>query len=146
MHYCLPPPMAGFFEFSLMRVRADIDQKALSELFYQYINVEEDFIQALFVDGETQLGRVFVHEAGPARARTRCTSWITSGRARSIQTPRTSGVGMCYCRHKMEHVGRACDAPLDICMTFNGTAGLADPPRLRPAVDAAEGLDLLQQA
>ena len=30
--YCLPPPMAGFFEFSMMRVRNDIDQKALSEL------------------------------------------------------------------------------------------------------------------
>jgi len=31
--YAMPPPMAGFFEFSLMRVRDDIDQKALSELF-----------------------------------------------------------------------------------------------------------------
>jgi hypothetical protein len=30
--YALPPPMAGFFEFSMMRVRGDIDQKALSEL------------------------------------------------------------------------------------------------------------------
>ncbi|HLP17426.1 MAG TPA: (Fe-S)-binding protein, partial [Bacteroidota bacterium] len=39
--YSLPPPMAGFFEFSLMRVRDDVDQKVLSELFYQYLNVEE---------------------------------------------------------------------------------------------------------
>ncbi|MCK4890049.1 MAG: (Fe-S)-binding protein, partial [Candidatus Aminicenantes bacterium] len=36
MVYSLPPPMAGFFEFSLMRIRDDIDQKVLSELFYQY--------------------------------------------------------------------------------------------------------------
>ncbi len=27
MEYSLPPPMAGFFEFSLMRVREDVDQK-----------------------------------------------------------------------------------------------------------------------
>ena len=60
--YALPPPMAGFFEFSLMRVRDDIDQKVLSELFYQYMNVEEDFIRELFTQGETQLGRTFVHE------------------------------------------------------------------------------------
>jgi hypothetical protein len=60
--YSLPPPMAGFFEFSLMRVRGDIDQKLLAELFYQYLNVEEDFIKALFVNGETQLGRIFVNE------------------------------------------------------------------------------------
>ena len=61
-HYVLPPPMAGFFEFSLMRVRDDIDQKLLSELFFQYLNVEEDFIRELFTRGETQLGRAFVHE------------------------------------------------------------------------------------
>ena len=43
--YVLPPPMAGFFEFSLMRVRGDVDQKALAELFYQYLNVEADFVR-----------------------------------------------------------------------------------------------------
>ena len=54
--------MAGFFEFSLMRTRGDLDQKALSELFHQYLNVEEEFVKALFTEGETQLGRVFVQE------------------------------------------------------------------------------------
>ena len=46
--YILPPPMAGFIEFALMRTRGDIDQKLLSELYYQYLNVEEDFIKDLF--------------------------------------------------------------------------------------------------
>ncbi|MDA3898499.1 MAG: hypothetical protein PF482_20360 [Desulfobacteraceae bacterium] len=55
--YTLPPPMAGFFEFSLMRVRHDIDQKILSELFYQYLNMKEEFIRDLFTRGKTQLGR-----------------------------------------------------------------------------------------
>ena len=59
--------MAGFFEFSMMRIREDIDQKALSELFYQYLNVEEDFIRELFTRGETQLGRVFVNEPALSR-------------------------------------------------------------------------------
>ena len=81
MHYVLPPPMAGFFEFSLMRVRDDIDQKLLSELFYQYLNVEDDFIRELFTRGETQLGRAFVHEPR-CRTRTPCTCWIRSGPAR----------------------------------------------------------------
>lgn len=43
--FVLPPPMAGFFEFSLMRIRTDLDQKLLSQLFYQYLNVEEDFVR-----------------------------------------------------------------------------------------------------
>ena len=41
--YVLPPPMAGFFEFSMMRIRDDIDQKVLAELFYQYMNVGRGF-------------------------------------------------------------------------------------------------------
>jgi hypothetical protein len=60
--YILPPPMAGFFEFSMMRTRGDIDQKLLGELYYQYLNVEEDFVKQLFFSTETRLGRVFVQE------------------------------------------------------------------------------------
>ena len=45
----MPPPMAGFIEFALMRTRGDIDQKYLSELYYQYMNVEEDFVKELFL-------------------------------------------------------------------------------------------------
>ena len=56
--YALPPPMAGFFEFSLMRVRHDIDQKVLSELFYQYMNVEEDFIKSLTLSRGCTLKRL----------------------------------------------------------------------------------------
>jgi hypothetical protein len=29
--------MAGFFEFSMMRVRGDVDQRRLAELFYEYL-------------------------------------------------------------------------------------------------------------
>ena len=36
--FVMPPPMAGFIEFALMRTRGDIDQKYLSELYYQYMN------------------------------------------------------------------------------------------------------------
>ena len=39
-----------------------------------------------------------------------------------IKTASHRGVGMCYCRHKMEHLDRACDAPMQICMTFNNSA------------------------
>lgn len=143
--YSLPPPMAGFFEFSMMRYRDDIDQKLLAELFYQYLNVEEDFIRELFTVGDTQLGRTFVHE--PVLNRENAIYVLDYERASEvIETASHMGVGVCYCRHKMFHMGKSCDAPMDICMTFNGVAeSLIRSGYARP-VDKAEGQDLLQTA
>ena len=143
--YALPPPMAGFFEFSMMRVRNDIDQQVLSELFYQYLNVEEDFVRDLFTQGETRLGRVFVNE--PVLSSENSLHVLDYERATEIiKTATHIGVGMCYCRHKMAHVGRACNAPMDICMTFNTTAAsLTKHGHARP-IDSSECLDLLQLA
>jgi ferredoxin len=143
--YIMPPPMAGFFEFSLMRLRADLDQKALSELYYQYINVEEDFIKALFVTGETQLGRALVHEpAIPADSGFHVLDYERASHI--VKTASRIGIAMCYCRHKMGHVGRACDAPMDICMTFNRAAdSLIRHGIVRP-VTVEECMGLLERA
>jgi ferredoxin len=144
-HYVLPPPMAGFFEFSLMRVRDDIDQKLLSELFYQYLNVEEDFIRQLFTRGETQLGRTFVHE--PALSEENAFFVLDYERATEIiKTSPHRAISLCYCRHKMHHLGRACNAPLDICMTFNNTAASLIKHGIAREVDVSECLDLLLSA
>ncbi|MEW6711945.1 MAG: 4Fe-4S dicluster domain-containing protein, partial [Candidatus Riflebacteria bacterium] len=143
--YALPPPMAGFFEFSLMRVRSDVDQKVLSELFYQYLNVEEDFIRALFTEGETQLGRVFVNE--PALSDENALHVLDYERAtRIIETATDIGVGTCYCRHKMSHLGRACSAPMEICLTLNVTASSLIRHGHAKRIDRSECLDLLQLA
>ena len=145
MIYQLPPPMAGFFEFSLMRMRDDIDQKLLSELFYQYLNVEEDFIKDLFLRGDTQLGRVFVQERTlPSKTALHVLDYERASEV--IKTATHIGVGMCYCRHKMHHVGRACDAPMDICMTFNSTADSLTRHGVARRIDTVECLDLLQKA
>jgi ferredoxin len=143
--YVLPPPMAGFFEFSLMRLRGDIDQKLLSELFYQYLNVEDDFVRALFGTGETQMGRVFVHE--PTLTEENALHVLDYERATEvIKTATARGVGLCYCRHKKSHLGQACAAPMDICMTFHTSAASLIRHGYARSIDAEEGLDLLQQA
>jgi len=143
--YVLPPPMAGFFEFSMMRIRPDIDQKALGELFYQYLNVEEDFIRELFTRGDTQLGRVFVNEQVLSSENN--LHVLDYERATEvIKTANHIGVGLCYCRHKMEHMGRACKAPMEICMTFNTTAASLTKHGHARRIDRIECMDLLQEA
>src|SRR5512133_1424794 len=143
--YSMPPPMAGFFEFSLMRYRNDIDQKSLSALYYQYMNVEEDFIKDLFLTGETQAGRVYVNEK--VLSNENALHVLDYERASEvIKTASAIGVGVCYCRHEMQHLGKNCDAPLDICMTFNETADSLTRHSIARRIDSSEGLDLLQTA
>jgi ferredoxin len=169
----LPPPMAGFFEFSMMRVRGDIDQRLLSELFYEYITVEEDFMRALLLDGETPLGRVFVNEPALEQSiSVRPSTVLRSARAVSqplarrrvgrdagslqvfdyeratevIRTARHMGISLCYCRHKKQHLDQACNKPLDICMTFGGTADSLIRHGYARRIDQVEGRDLLQKA
>jgi len=138
--YVLPPPVAGFFEFSMMRIRDDVDQKMLAELFHQYISVEENFIKTLLTVGETHIGRVFVSE----------TSLGLDGGLQVLDYERAShvvesashiGVGVCFCRHKMEHMG-----PMNICMTFNNTAASLTRHGFARSVDSVECLDLLAEA
>ena len=143
--FCLPPPMAGFFEFSMMRVRGDVDQQALAELYYQYLNVEEDFVKELFVENGTPLGRIFVQEAAlPQEGKLEVLDYERASHI--IRTASHIGISMCYCRHKMQHLGRACDAPMDICMTFNTSARSLIKYGHARQVDAAECLDLLATA
>jgi NAD-dependent dihydropyrimidine dehydrogenase PreA subunit len=143
--YVLPPPMAGFFEFSLMRTRQDIDQKLLSELFYQYLNVEEDFVKDLFLGSEALLGRTFVQEE--VLSKDNLVSILDYEKASLIiKTALSIGISMCYCRHKMEHLGKACDAPMDICMTFNNVAKSLIRHHYARRVEASEGMELLHKA
>ncbi len=143
--FCMPPPMAGFFEFSMMRVGNGYDQKLLAGLYYQYLNVEEDFVKNLFAGGQTQLGRVFVNEKSLSEEN--CLHVLDYERASEvIKTASHRGIGTCYCRHKMEHLGRACDAPMDICMTFSGAAESLVKHGVAREIDAQEGLDLLDKA
>jgi len=143
--YSLPPPMAGFFEFSMMRIRTDIDQKVLAELFYQYLNVEEDFIKQLFTGGITQPGRTFVNEKALSEAH-KLEVLDYEKASEVIKTASHRAVGMCYCRHKMEHLGKACDAPMEICLTFNNVAASLIKHNIAKEIDLQEGMDLLQTA
>ncbi|HEY6839538.1 MAG TPA: 4Fe-4S dicluster domain-containing protein, partial [Geobacteraceae bacterium] len=114
-------------------------------LLYQYLNVEEDFIRELFTRGETRIGRVFVSEPViPPEHASRVLDYERASVV--IREARHIGVGLCYCRHKMSHVGRACTAPQDICMALNDAAFSLIRHGHARAVEAAEALAMLDSA
>ena len=55
-------------------------------------------------------------------------------------------VGVCFCRHKMHHLEKACDAPLELCMAFDTAADYLLRNDLARPLDAREGIELLQEA
>jgi len=146
--FVMPPPMAGFIEFALMRTRGDIDQRYLSELYYQYMNVEEDFVKDLFFATETQLGRVYVQE--PVLTNENTNYILDYERATHIiEEAEYIGLGLCYCRHKMMHAGHPCeiDAPLDVCLTFDNVArSLAEHNDYAKLISQEEAKDVLERS
>ena len=157
--FVLPPPMIGFFEFSLMRTRGDIDQKYLSELFYQYINVEEDFIKDLFLGMDTKLGRVFVNESVLMTEKTVNESVLMTEKTNHILDYERAthiieeadfiGVGTCFCRHKNYHLGIPCklNAPMETCLTFGNVArSLAEHGGYTRPIDKAEAKEILEMS
>ena len=143
--YMMPPPMAGFLEFALMRVRTDIDQKLLSELYHQYLNVEGEFMHDLFYGVDTKLGRVFVQE--PMVSESEAVHILDYERATHvIETAEHIAMGMCYCRHKAAHMGTACDAPMDVCLTFGNVAEALSRHGHCRTIGKGEALDALARS
>ena len=146
--FVIPPPMAGFIEFALMRTRGDIDQKYLAELYYQYMNVEEDFVKDLFYATETKLGRVYVQE--PVLTNEHMNHILDYERATHIiEEAKYIGLGLCYCRHKAYHAGHPCeiDAPWDVCLTFGNVArSLAEHGQHARLISKEEAKDVLERS
>jgi ferredoxin len=116
--YVLAPTMAGFFEFSMMRTDGRFNRKVLSELYYQYINEEDDFVLEVFGNHPT-IARTFVQEPS-LEPKSEILNYEKATKV--IENASCITVGTCYCRHKMEHMGKACDMPQDVCLTFNNPA------------------------
>ena len=142
--YFLSPPVVGFFEYSLMKRRTDIDQPALAMAMDAYMQSG-----AFFADhdgGEvTQIGRAVVHEdaIGPELT----SEVLAYEKASSILRDASKiGVSLCYCRHKAEHLGRSCDAPLEICLNINRGFDYVHRHGIARKIDVEEALDILARA
>jgi ferredoxin len=121
-YYLLMPGLIGFFEFTFMKQRQDLPIEELAQLMHEY----------LFEDPENAMGREMFGSKTPL---TRALSYEEHIPVSSVVTTHESArriveqagygaIGMCYCRHKKEHLGGRCakKAPTGgICISL-GTA------------------------
>jgi formate hydrogenlyase subunit 6/NADH:ubiquinone oxidoreductase subunit I len=142
-YFMLPPVVVGFFEFTFMRARDDMPMAELARLFDQYMREEDKFGKSVF-RGPTQVGRSLVHEeALPDDDHTEILDWE---RASHLVTSATAlGVGICPCRHKTSHLGRACGAPQRVCLSLNYGAETLIRSGTAESITVDEGMRILEQ-
>ncbi len=139
--YLLSPPVVGFFEYSLMRAKDSIPKKRMAEALRAYTHGDEAFAREA-LGRDTVVGRALVHET--ALSDDPLPDVLDWERATHVVgEARAWAVSLCYCRHKMEHLGTACDAPVDVCLTLNGGADFVTRRGFGRAVERAEAMDIL---
>jgi ferredoxin len=119
VYYLLMPGLIGFFEFTFMKRRADLPLEKIARLMSEYLAESQ---AKEFFGSRTPLTRSLVYEEHIP-----VTSEITTyERAREIVREAGFGaVGICYCRHKKEHLGEECKkgAPVEgICISLGSAA------------------------
>lgn len=119
VYYLLLPGLIGFFELTFMKNRTDLPLERLALLMREYL---EESQAVEFFGSKTPLTRSLPYEEHIP-----VTSEITTyDRAREIIREAGFGaVGMCYCRHKKEHLDETCSkgAPVDgICISLGSAA------------------------
>ncbi len=141
-YYMLAPMVVGFFEYTFMRVRTDIDMRELAGLFEQYFGSGQ--VREEFSGAATKMMRTLVYESlVPLAVQTET---LTYERASEIIRQSGGGaISMCACRHKAEHLGKSCGAPMDVCTSLGKAAGWIVHRGLGRAATVDELLRVLDQ-
>ena len=142
--FSLAPVVIGFFEFTFMRVRDDVPVAELARLFEDYFYDNGGRFAKSVFGGDTQIGRSLVRESAlPEGSFAEILDWERA--TRLVETARTVGVSECACRHHASHLGTACDAPRQVCMTLNSGAETLMRGGIARQISNAEGLKILAE-
>lgn len=117
-YYMLAPMVVGFFEYTFMRTRDDVNLKELAELFQAYFH--DEAVREEFTGDRTRIMRTLVYESLiPVAVETEVLTYERAGEI--IRQSGGGAISICPCRHKAAHLGKACGAPLEVCTSL-GTA------------------------
>ena len=119
--YMISPIVIGFFEFSMMRTRGDIDPAKWAELFQAYMFGDDAFLEANFGDGQqVSVMRALPHEE-TLGDHVEILDYEKA--AALVDAQDFFAVGVCACRHEKEHLGtRECTVPLETCTSMGSAA------------------------
>jgi len=141
-YFSLPPVVIGFFEYTFMRTRDELPMAELARLFDRYMKEDDRFARSVF-QGTTQIGRSLVREeAIPEEDHTEVLDWERA--TGIIGNARTVGLSLCACRHKAGLLEKACDGPVETCLSFDFAADTLIRSGLAKPIPVGEALEILE--
>jgi Pyruvate/2-oxoacid:ferredoxin oxidoreductase delta subunit len=144
IRYMLSPTMVGVFEFTMMRVRDDIDQKKVAELIYRFVIEERDFVDSFNQKAQTSLFRTLVHEVTLPQDYAEVLDWEKASHV--VGNAGKWAVGLCHCRHVEHHRGHDCKKfKMESCLSIGMGADYLTRHNLAKEISKAEALDLILQ-
>jgi len=121
--YLLLPGLIGFFELTFMKKRQDLPVKELAQLMHEYLFEDpDDRMGNEFFASPTPLTRSLTYEEH-IPVESVVTTWESAREI--VKNAGYGAIGMCYCRHKKEHLHEKCDkgAPTEnICISLGSAA------------------------
>ena len=143
-YVALPPVVIGFFEYTFMRTREEVPMAELARLFDQYMLEDDRFSRAVFQQ-ETQIGRSLVREESlPQGDHIEILDWERASMV--VEQAKTHAVSLCACRHKAEHLNKACDHDQNNCLSFGSAAEVLIHNGLAKRITVGESLHLLEKS
>lgn len=147
--YMLSPTVVGFFEFSMMRVRDDIDQKRMAELIHRYLIEEPDFAGQFREGLRAAPFRALVHEEALGEERpetyTEVLDWERASHL--LDTADQFAVGLCHCRHVAHHTGHDCGKfRMESCLTLGPWSDYVLRHGFARSISREEARDLLAES
>jgi ferredoxin len=122
-YYVLMPGLIGFFEFTFMKKREDLPVHELAQLMHEYLFEDpEKKMAGEFFGSRFPLTRALAYEEH-VPVSTRVATYDSA--CRIVTSSDYGAIGMCYCRHKKEHLQKRCakKAPVEeICISLGSAA------------------------
>ena len=152
-YWYLNPLVIGFFEFTMMRVRTDVNQKEIAHKMYEYMFEDPAmaFMREVGYGGETQLFRPLVHEENLPEDYVEVLDYERA--THLVENAGAWTVGLCHCRHVAMHREEPCvksvpgrEDPLEVCLSFGEPAQYFARRGLGKAIEKPEALDILAGA
>ncbi len=145
--YMISPFVIGFFEFTMMRTKGELNSKKWAELFQNYMFGDKGFFEANFGDGQ----QISIMRALPYEDSIRDVEHVEildyEKASHLVEQQDLFAVSLCSCRHEKMHLGKqGCDVTLETCTSMGEAAQFLIRNKFAREISRSEMNDIMARS